>query len=485
MKTLLVAAISAFLTACAVGPDYHRPTDVGGATAPQAFQDAGSKQLLSNPVEPRFWQAFGDEEMTSLIEAAARANPDIETARANVLAARAAFRLSNYDLGPTVTASSDYLKEKQSENQLPPALSPIRKATYVDAGFDATWELDLFGRVRREVESSKADAEAAEASLRDVQVTVISEVGRDYCTLRGLQEQLSVALKNVENQRQSLQLTQVRLEAGRGNELDTSRAEAQWLTTQARIPPLKAQIAQTIFALSVLVGQEPGALTETLSSDHKIPIPPVVINIGTPEALLRRRPDVQIAERRLASATARIGVAMGDLFPKVTVLGAIGYDASNFAGLGRGGSETYLYGPSITWAAFDLGRVQARIRESKWNADAQLAGYQKAVLGALEEVDSDLAAYARSTERQATLERAAAASDKAARLARQRFEGGLSDFLNVLDAERDALDAETSLSQSNTEVATNLIALYKALGGAWEGVSSSSPAAAGPPIGLR
>jgi multidrug efflux system outer membrane protein len=474
MKAPLVIVISMWLVACTVGPDYHRPTDVGGAPPPAAFVDAGSKQLLTDPVEPKFWQSFGDDEMTRLIMAAIRANPDIEKAHANLLAARAAFRLSTYDLAPTVTSSADYLKEQQSENQLPPVISIERKSTYVDVGFDAHWELDFFGRVRREVESGKADADAAEASLRDAQVTVIAEVARDYCTLRGLQEQLSVALENVENQRQSLQLTEVRLEAGRGNELDTARADAQLLTTQARIPTLKAQIAATLFALSVLVGQQPGTLDRVLSKDRQIPVPPMVINIGSPEDLLRRRPDVQVAERRLAAATARIGVAMGDLFPKVTVLGAVGFDASSFAGIGHDGSRTYSYGPSITWAAFDLGRVQARIRASKANADAELAGYQSAVLGALQEVDSDLAAYARSTERLATLRLAAAASDKAARLARQRFEGGLSDFLNVLDAERDELDAETSVAQSETEVATDLIALYKALGGAWEGVSDAS-----------
>jgi multidrug efflux system outer membrane protein len=312
--------------------------------------------------------------------------------------------------------------------------------------------------------------------LQDARVSVIAEVARDYFILRGLQDQLALTMRNADNQLSTAKLTRTRLEAGRGNELDTARAEAQWQTTLASIPTLQASIATTTYRLSVLTGRQPTALGERLSPLAPMPSLPPLNAIGTPEQLLRRRPDVRVAERRLAAATARVGVAMGDLFPKVTLVGDWGYQAPTFGDFGSRNAEFFSVGPSITWAAFDIGRVRARISSAKAETNAALAGYEGAVLNALEDTEGTLISYGRSQSRRESLQLAAAASDKAADLARKRFEGGLIDFLEVLDAERTALSAELLLSQSRTDTATSLIAVYKALGAGWA-VSESNAAA--------
>ncbi len=365
-----------------------------------------------------------------------------------------------------------------SQQQLPGIDQHDREFNAAVAGFDALWELDLFGRVRRNVEAARGDLGAVSATLRDAQVSVIAEVARDYFVLRGLQDQLALTERNADNQLSSLNLTRTRLQAGRGNELDTSRAEAQWQTTLASIPSLQASIATTIYRLSVLTGRQPTALTERLAPQAALPALPPLNAIGTPEQLLRRRPDIRVAERRLAAATARVGVAVGDLFPKVTLQGDIGYEAPVFGDFGHQKARFFSIGPSITWAAFDLGRVHERIASAKAQTDAALSAYEGAVLGALEDTEGALVNYGHSQARRESLRLAAAASDKAADLARKRFEGGLIDFLEVLDAERTSLSAELLLSQSRTDSATSLIAVYKALGAGWAVSDPNAPVTA-------
>jgi multidrug efflux system outer membrane protein len=300
-------------------------------------------------------------------------------------------------------------------------------------------------------------------------------VARDYFILRGLQDQLSLTRRNADVQASTLKLTRVRLEAGRGNELDTSIAEANYQTTLSTIPSLEATIATTIYRISVLTGRQPAALTAQLSAAAPMPQLPAFSSIGTPERLLRRRPDVRVAERELAASTARVGVAMGDLFPKVTLVGEVGYSTASFSQFGQSQARFFQAGPSISWAAFDMGRVLARIGESRAQTDAALAHYQSAVLNALEDAEGSMITYGRSQASRQALQLAAAASDKAADLAEKRFEGGLIDFLEVLDAQRTALSAELTLSQSRTDTATSLIAIYKALGAGWAIPESSAP----------
>jgi outer membrane protein, multidrug efflux system len=460
---MLAGAAAAALCACAVGPNYQRPV----TPVPPQFANLGQPGFNGADVEAKFWTVFNDPRLDRLVNDALQANKDLQRARANLRASRAARRLAGFDLFPTVTAAGSYTHARESRTQLPAILSEERTLDSVDVGFDAFWELDFFGRVRRGVQAARAEEQASAASLRDAQVTVTAEVARNYFVLRGLQEQLAVATRNAENQDQTLKVTQARLEAGRGTELDTARAEAQLKTTLASIPLLESSIATTIYRLSVLTGRLPDALTSDLQAPEPLRDLPALNSVGDPATLLRRRPDIRVAERSLAASTARIGVAIGDLFPKVTFTGSIGYDAATFRGIGKAGSDTYSVGPGISWAAFDLGRVSARIKIAHAQADADLATYEASVLGALEETEGALVTYGRAQSRRDLLTQAAAASERASDLARQRFRGGLTDFVNVLEAERDALSVQDSLAQSRTQTATSLVAVYKALGGGW------------------
>jgi multidrug efflux system outer membrane protein len=463
LAAAIVSSAVTILSGCAVGPNYHRPE----TSLDAHFANAGEPGFTETEAVEHYWTGFDDPMLSGLIDDALARNKDLRAAEANLRAARAARRLAGFDQFPTVNAAGSYTHNLDSQEQLPGIDMHDREFDVAQAGFDGLWELDLFGRVRRNVEAARGDVGAAAATLQDARVSVIAEVARDYFILRGLQDRLTLTQRNADNQFSTLKLTRNRLEAGRGNELDTSRAEAQWQTTVASIPSLEATIATTCYRLSVLTGRQPMALSASLSSLAPMPALPPLNAIGTPEQLLRRRPDVRVAERRLAAATARVGVAVGDLFPKVTLVGEVGYFAPTFGDFGQSEARSFSAGPSISWAAFDLGRVRARISSAKAETDQALAAYEGAVLGALEDTEGSLISYGRSQSRREALRIAAAASDKAADLARKRFEGGLIDFLEVLDAERTALSAELLLSQSRTDAATSLIAVYKALGAGW------------------
>jgi outer membrane protein, multidrug efflux system len=463
VRKLLGAIAASTLAACAVGPNYRRP-----ATPLDAhFVNGTQPGLAEDAAVEQYWTRFADPVLNSLVEDAVAHNTDLRTAAANLQASRAVRRLAGFDLFPTATLQGGYTHILDSKQQLPFVDRHDREFDSAQGTFEGLWELDLFGRVRRNVEAARADVGVSVANLQDARVSVIAEVARNYVVLRGLQDQLALTNRNADNQLSSLKLTRVRLDAGRGNQLDTARAEAQWQTTLASIPTLEASIATTTYRLSVLTGRQPAALGDRLTA-QPLPELPVLNSIGTPEQLLRRRPDIRAAEQGLAGATARIGVAVGDLFPKVTLTGSFGYVAPTFGEFGRSDAKSYSVGPSITWAAFDLGRVRARISSARAQTDAALAIYEGAVLNALETTEDALISYGRSQSRRDALQLAAAASDKAADLARQRFEGGLIDFLEVLDAERTALSAELLLSQSRTDTATSLVAVYKAVGAGWD-----------------
>lgn len=460
--TLATILSGLLLAACAVGPDYKPPE----TAAAERFDNLDAEAFSTEATVAQFWTLFEDETLERLVSDALVANHDLRIALTRVAEARALRGESRLDLAPTITTSAGYTEQRLANAQLVPGVP--RDQELYDAGFDAFWELDFFGRIRRGVQASNAELGGAEAGLRDAQVIVTAEVTRTYFELRGQQQQLDVARRNVENQRETLELTNLRLEAGRGTELDTSRAQAQLSGTLASIPPLEAAVARSIHRLGVLTGREPGALRETLAPSKDLPAIPRIAAVGDPAGLLRRRPDIRVAERELAASTARIGVAVADLFPRVSFTGGVGYVAAASDGLGDSGSDAYFIAPGISWAAFDLGRVRARIAGSKARADGDLLRYEQTVLRALEETENSLITHARARQRLAHAADAAGASGKAADLARLRFEGGSSDFLQVLDAERTQLEAEDRLAQTRTEAATSLIAVYKSLGGGWE-----------------
>lgn len=465
MKNVAIAVTAALLAAgCAVGPDYKEPE----AALTDQFNKFEQGVFSAEDARAHFWTDLNDDTLTQLVDEALAANHDLRIALARFTEARALRRQAGFDLLPTVTAGGGYSKQQVSVDQSFPGVP--RDTELYDAGFDAFWELDFFGRIRRNVEAARAEVQSAEANLQDAQVLVTAEVSRTYFELRGQQNQLAVARRNVDNQKATLDLTTHLLDAGRGTELDTSRAQAQLSTTLATIAPLEAAVARSIHRLGVLTGRDPTALQDVLATPKDLPAVPQLIAVGDPGALLRRRPDIRVAERDLAASTARIGVAIGDLFPAVTFTGSIGYAAGTTSRLGESGTDTFLIGPGISWAAFDLGRVRARIAASRARNDEALARYEQTVLRALEETENSLVTHARARDRLAHVEQAAKSSRSAAALARVRFENGIIDFLQVLDAERTQLEAEDRLAQSRTDVATSLIAVYKALGGGWEAV---------------
>jgi multidrug efflux system outer membrane protein len=464
LRPLLPALLALQLAACAVGPDYEKPaTDAG-----PAFANADLPEFRASGVESAWWKQFDNPQLSRLIELAVRNNRDLRTAEANLREARALFLEAGLDLLPHVTTHAAYATQRRSLDALNRRNFVPRDLKLYNVGFDAFWEVDLFGRLRRNTEARAAEIESAEAERRDLIVSVVSEVARNYFELRGHQNQLQVARKNAENQTRTLELTQARLEAGRGTELDTSRAKAQLDTTLASIPPIESLIRQDIHRIGVLTGQLPAALVGELSTPAPLPKIPDLVRIGNPTELLRRRPDIRAVERNLASATAAIGVATADLFPRVTFNGTLALEASSLTGLGAANSDAYNFGPRITWAALNLGQVYARIQAADASAEATLAQYEQTVLNALEETENALVNYNRVRVRQALLASAAAASEQAYRLAHLRFEEGITDFLTVLDTEQRLLEDQRQLAQSETATATALVALYKSLGGGWE-----------------
>ncbi|HXI83150.1 MAG TPA: efflux transporter outer membrane subunit [Verrucomicrobiae bacterium] len=463
-----IAAIVALviLTGCAVGPNYNPPqTSVAAsfANAPTNTAAADETALAT------WWNGFGDATLSDLVAQAIAHNHNLRIATANLKEARALRRLAIFDLAPTVQANAGYTDSLLSKAAAVPGTPRnLRQNELYDASFDATWELDLFGRVRRSVQAATADVGSVEATRQDVLVSLTAEIARNYFELRGEQNQLAVARKNADVQTKTLEITQSLLEGGRGTDFDVSRSRALVNLTLSTIPPLEAAIQKAIYRLTVLTGRQPHALPTELSTPGSLPAAMPALALGDPEALLRRRPDIRAAERSLAGATARIGIATADLFPRVTFVGSVGLQASTFAGLGKGGADTWTFGPQLTWAALDLGRVHARIKAADARAEASLASYELTVITALEETEDALVDFEREQIRQRFLEASAQASQQASDLAHQRYEAGASDFLSVLDAERSLLEAQDRLAASQTQTATSLVAVYKALGGGWE-----------------
>jgi outer membrane protein, multidrug efflux system len=458
---LTITALALLLAGCAVGPDYQQPA----APASQQFVSAENTRYTAQAGNlATFWTTFGDATLDRLVDEALQDNHDLHIALARLNEARALHGAARLDLGPTINAGIGFVDRRVAQSQTG---GGSRDTQGYDAGFDAFWELDFFGRNRRALEASRATEQAAAANLQDVQVSVVAELTRSYFELRGNQQRLEVARRNVANQSETLELTRARLDSGAGTELDTSRASALLSATRASIPPLEAAVARAIHRIGVLTGHEPGALRAQLTLPGELPEIPAMVAVGDPAQLLRRRPDIRVSERELAATTARIGVAVADLFPRVTFTGSLGLAAASFDGLGESGSGTHLLVPGISWAALDLGHVRARIAAARARGDGALAGYEQTVLRALQETEDALVTHARARDRLVELAAAAASSETAARLARLRFENGAVDFLQVLDAERNQLEVENDLAQSRADTATTLVAVYKALGGGW------------------
>lgn len=473
---LLPVLLATLAAGCAVGPNYQRPA----MNTPGAWSEtlAGGETNRAASLTD-WWKQFNDPELNSLVDRAAESNLDLQIAAARVYEARAQYGYAVADFFPTVNASGSYAQVQTSHHEpvlgsIPiPGNVPFNDNVY-QAGFDASWEIDVFGGTRRKAEGARAQVQAAEFDQRSAMVTLVSEVARNYLDLRGYQSRLAVVNENIESQEKALAITQDRFNKGLSSDLDVEQANTLLATTEAETPTLEEQREACIHRLEVLLGQQPGTLQVELSRTGAIPTTPPAVPVGLPSDLLLRRPDVASAERQLAAATADIGVAKADLFPKFYLTGLGGFESISASDWFSSGSKFWSFGPTVQWQIFDAGRVRANIKVHTARQAQALATYEKVVLTAFEEVDNNLVNYANEQVRRRSLEDAVASSQRSVDLANKLYANGLTGFLNVLDAERSLYQAQDALVESDRAVSVNLVALYKSLGGGWETSSVTS-----------
>ena len=455
-ETFLLPVALLLANGCAVGPHYKSPQP-----AAVKYHAADANLVTDQPFDSRWWKQFEDPVLDSLVDRSLASNNGIRIARARLAESRAIFDERKLDRFPTVPVTASY---QHSKEQLPGFGDERRRINNFTAGFDAFWEADLFGRVSHGIAASRAENQAVEADLHDVQVSVVSELARNYFELRGAQWRLGVAERSLTNQRETLRLTQLRRDAGVGEEQDVASAAARVAAIEATIPSLNLDVARAEYRLAVLTGTRPGELNADLAP-RTYPAIAKALPIGNPGELLERRPDVRAAERRLAAATERQGVAVASLFPVVSVSGFLGFVAGRGSTFFTGDSRAWSVSPGLSWSAFDLGRARARVRGSSAATEETLAFYEETVLRALEETEDALANYHAQQARLIKLNDQARESKRAADIARLRYREGVVDFLSLLDAERTQLQAEDAVAQSEQDVYVAVIALYKALGG--------------------
>ncbi len=510
-RSCLLAILA--LSGCTVGPNF-KPQSIWSPSTWFAGHHAAAPTVtpisepVSEPIDPAWWNVFHDDELTSLEQRVASANLNVRISTIRLAESRSQRQITGADQFPTLQGEGSYTRERVSQKGvlglfggsggssgassggtfggmggmaggtsgrsggLPAAAaskgSSIPPFNLWQYGFDASWELDLWGRVRREVESADASLEASGDARRNALLSVVAEVARDYVALRGQQTQLGIARANIRTEQESLQLSRDRYRGGLTTELDVANAAAQLQTTQAQIPQLEQQLDQSINALSFLLGEAPGALRAELVTARPVPPVPPRVPIGVPSELARRRPDIRQAEAQLHAATADIGVAVANFYPKITLDGSIGLQALKAKDLGNWASRQYGLGPTIELPIFQGGRLRATLALRKVEQQEAALNYQQTVLQAWHDVDNALIAYAAEQRRHDALAAAERQDELALRLARDRYTQGVADFLNVLDAERTLLQAQQQLADSAVTISSNLVQLYKALGGGWE-----------------
>ncbi|MGI9590915.1 MAG: efflux transporter outer membrane subunit [Myxococcota bacterium] len=468
---LLALLVVGAVLGCAVGPNYVEPE----APTPDLWQQQLTRGLAEGEADLQtWWTVFEDPTLTSLIDRAVEQNLDLRLALEQVAEARAERGFARGSWFPSVFNLGSYQRTQLSEESfggdspiiggIPGIGSPIDAWRF---GFDATWEIDVFGRVRRLVESANADLEASVEDYRDALVILLADVALTYTQLRTAQQRLAFARSNVEIQRGSLQLTRDRNRAGLAPDLDVRQAEFILYETEASIPLFQQEARFAIHRLSRLLGRPPGDLAAELIEAQPIPSPPEKVLVGIPKNLVRQRPDVRAAERNIAAQSAQIGVAKADLFPRLALIGSFAFDALEAAKLFTGGAKAFSFGPAIRWNLFDGGRVRARIQTEDVRTEQTVTIYENTVLLALEETENAMVAYQREQQRRDSLARSVVANQQALGLVLTLYRTGLTNFQNVLDTQRSLTLAQDGLAESEGLVTGNLIRLYRALGGGW------------------
>jgi outer membrane protein, multidrug efflux system len=515
------------VTGCEVGPNYKAPK----FSVPRQFLAASTQPTTAPATQPvaieppvdlkRWWESFEDPALDHLIDRGMRANLDVRLAQARVIEARALLEQNFAVLFPTLNSSASYSRSRSSKSAFGVGSSgpgssvgsggtgtgsgttgtggtgtggsgiggtgagggstavPFAFATgetnFYQAGFDAGWEIDVFGGTRRAVEAAQYGLEAQVDARRNAMVTLLAEVARNYIILRGVQHELAIVEDNVTSQLDTLGLTQSKFQAGIATDLDVARQEAQVASTQSQIPTLKTEIQQAIHRLGVLLDREPEALEAELTPQAPLPSGPPAVPAGLPSDLLRRRPDVRQAERQLAAATANIGVAVSELFPKFSLTGSLGLQSLSLKTFTDSRSAFWSIGPTVSWRILDAGQLWANVRIQRARREESYIQYRQTVLQALSDVEDALVGYHQEQARREALQRSVEANRRAVNLAKQLNQAGVVDFLNVLTAEQSLYLADDQLAQSEQAVSTDLVALYKALGGGWETTEVSAP----------
>jgi outer membrane protein, multidrug efflux system len=481
--TALSVVLVLILCSCAVGPNYKTPNtpmpaqfnEIESATQPTSEPSA---RATTQPDYQCWWETMGDPILNSLIQRAVVNNPDIIAAEARIREARANRGIYIAGLFPDIGADGSYTHERVSQN-----LAAIQEFSSTSgsggsfpgiesdtwqAGFDMNWEIDVFGQNRRQIESANYGYQSAWWDKRDVLISLMSDVAANYIELRAAQRELQIAQDNLHSQEQTLDLTRRKAEGGLVPYLDVAQQEAQVDSTASTIPSFEAQIRLNMHHLGTLLGQFPGSLQAELNPVGPIPVGPSYVPPGVPGDLLRRRPDVRRAERQLAEATANIGVATADLFPKFSITGALGDESDSLKSIFDWTSRTYEIVPGVSWDIFNAGKVSSNIDVQNARQAEALEAYRKVVLQCISDVDDSLVSFNREQVRLEALRGAVTANQKAVDLSTELYEKGSTDFLYVLDAQRSLFAAEDEMAQSEEQVTIDLVAVYKALGGGWE-----------------
>ena len=468
------------LCACAVGPDYKGPSStISHAAQPPAFRRVGTvKTDESQPPAARWWLALNDAELTHLIETAFQNSPNVRAAQSRLRQARAALREQQRKELPTSSAAAVYLRartpalgslagQNQSDNTDSGSAGHSTLSLY-DVGFDATWELDIFGGTRRAIEAARAQAQASQADLDDLHVSMAAEVAQTYIALRDQQQRLALSRRSAEAESQILDFTQQRRARGAASEADLEKLHVQLETTRGTLIPLQAQIEASLNSLAVLTGAEPGALDTELAAAGPLPEVPAAVAIGDPTSMLRRRPDIRAAERALASANAKIGTEVANYFPKVNFLGDIGWGSSGSHGLLDSRNLTLVAAPILQWNVLDFGRTRARIVQAEGARDEDAAKYEMTVLSALEDAETSLSRFGRQRDSVLSLARISTSAGRSYALTEQRYKAGVASMIDLLDSERTRLDAQQNEIQGRAQLVQHYASLQKSLGLGWE-----------------
>lgn len=469
MKTLgATAFLTCLLSGCiAAGPNY----EAKNPRVPSHFASLAAPAIIGDPVPEniidKWWKVFDDSTLDNYMERAVRQNLDLRMATARLHQARAQAVVASSSLLPEGGLAAEYERSRSPQSADPPTGTSRYKHLYL-ASFDASWEIDIFGGVRREIEASQAALEASREGLRDTLVTLRGEVARNYLDARGTQLRLKIAKDEVRVRRENADIIGARARAGLVSELDWARARGELASAEANIPYFERSLKAAVHRLEVLLGQEPGSLEEDFRAFSELPQIPDELPVGLPSDLLRRRPDIRRAERELAAATARIGVSTAELFPRFSLVGSFGYQTGQSAQMFWNRSNFWSIGPTMIWPILNFRRIMGQIEATKAVHDEVLAGYEKSVLLALEETENALVALSREKQRVIALAEAVRANELAVKFAMERYVSGLQSYLAVIDAQRALYSAEDQLALSRQNQATAFVALYKALGGGWE-----------------